>query len=45
MVYSASSNALKARLNGIAVEIQGNDESDLEWAVGELYGSLYPLRD
>lgn len=30
MVYSASNNTLKGRL-GIAVEIQGNDEGDLEY--------------
>ncbi|KIP09683.1 hypothetical protein PHLGIDRAFT_116158 [Phlebiopsis gigantea 11061_1 CR5-6] len=30
MVYSASNNALKSRL-GVAVEIQGNDEDDLEF--------------
>ncbi|GJE88481.1 actin depolymerization factor/cofilin-like domain-containing protein [Phanerochaete sordida] len=30
MVYSASNNALKARL-GVALEIQGNDEEDLEF--------------
>ena len=35
MVYSASNNALKGRL-GIALEIQGNDEGDLEFANGTL---------
>ena len=34
MVYSASNNALKSRL-GVAVEIQGNDEGDLEYATGK----------
>ncbi|EKM51599.1 uncharacterized protein PHACADRAFT_31433 [Phanerochaete carnosa HHB-10118-sp] len=34
MVYSASSNTFKARL-GVALEVQGNDEDDLEFVNGE----------
>jgi cofilin len=41
MVYSASNNVLKARL-GVALEIQGNDEGDLEFANGEFYMPALP---
>lgn len=36
MVYSASSVTLKSRL-GVALEIQGNDEGDLEYDIGNCY--------
>ena len=42
MVYSASNNILKGRL-GIAVEIQGNDEDDLEYVSGKSLTSAYFL--
>ena len=31
MMYSSSKDALKRSLNGIAAELQANDEDDIEW--------------
>lgn len=31
MVYASSKDALKRALNGIAVEIQANDDDDIEY--------------
>lgn len=31
MVYSSSKDAIKRSLNGVAVDIQANDEADIEY--------------
>ena len=31
MMYSTSKEAIKRALNGVAVDIQANDDDDIEW--------------